>query len=328
MTARTRVILVVALASLGAAAAAVGAVVLSADADDAREPAGRTRPSGAPPLFLDLGVRSDREANALRQAAAIYEDGREVPARRAEAGRLFARYSSPNARVGAAFARWPNGTVGRLRALARARPRSGLVRLNLGLALYWAGRRDDAVAAWRAARRVEPDSLSAVRADDLLHPNFARGLPTFVPSFALPRPIAAVPPQRRLGALARAARSGGVRERLLYGVALQQVGRPLSARRAFAAARAASPNNLEARVADAVGRFEKGRPEAAFSRLGPLTRRYPRSATVRFHLGLLLLWSGSVEAGRRQLRLAASTRGPLSVEARRFLRRLGGVRTS
>jgi hypothetical protein len=42
----------------------------------------------------------------------------------------------------------------------------------------------------------------------------------------------------------------------------------------------------------------------AFSRLGPLSERFPRSATVRFHLGLLLLWQRDVDEAKRQLRLA------------------------
>ena len=31
---------------------------------------------------------------------------------------------------------------------------------------------------------------------------------------------------------------------------------------------------------------------ASFSRLGPLVKRFPKSQTVRFHLGLLLAWTG------------------------------------
>jgi hypothetical protein len=82
-------------------------------------------------------------------------------------------------------------------------------------------------------------------------------------------------------------------------------------------------------VAAAVGRFTKAEPERAFSRLGPLARRYPRSPTVRFHLGLLLLWVGQVEEAQRQLRLAREA-GPtttLGREAGRLLDRLGGIRT-
>jgi predicted Zn-dependent protease len=87
---------------------------------------------------------------------------------------------------------------------------------------------------------------------------------------------------------------------------------------------AAQPGAVEPLVAAAVARFDKDRPEEAFSRLGPLTRRFPHSATVRFHLGLLLLWTGQLEEARRQLRLAqrAETDSPLAREAGRWLERL------
>jgi tetratricopeptide (TPR) repeat protein len=219
--------------------------------------------------------------------------------------------------------------VSALRRLAREHPDSGLVQLNLGLALFWNGQRDAAMAAWRRARRIEPDSVSAVRAGDLLHPNSPRGLPSFVPSFPPPESLAALPPARQLATLARSARADDVRAKLLYGVALQRVGRPRSAERQFAAAAALFPENLEAQVAAAVGRFTKERPQRAFSRLGPLARRHPRSPTVRFHLGLLLLWLGELDEAKRQLELAreAGPRSALGREANRVLERLGGVRT-
>jgi tetratricopeptide (TPR) repeat protein len=193
--------------------------------------------------------------------------------------------------------------------------------LNLGIALYWTGRRREALSAWRAAKDAAPDTLSAVRADDFLHPRYNRGLPTFVPSFAPPAGLARLSPARQLAALARAP---GVHAKLLYGIALQRLGRPLSAERAFAAAAALAPNDPDAQVAAAVGRFDKDRPERAFSRLGPLTRRFPHASTVRFHLGLLLLWLGEVKEGTRQLRLAraAGPKTPLGREAALFLRKL------
>jgi tetratricopeptide (TPR) repeat protein len=323
---RVRTALLVGVAASVAAAVVVGATLLQSDEDDVSTtaPAGTDRSRGAPPLLLDLGLRRDAESAALRRAAALYERGR-----RSAAGQIFVRYDSLNARVGAALSRWPDGSVNRLEQLARAHPGSGLVQLNLGLALFWAGRRDEALAAWQRARRVQPDSLSAVRAGDLLHPNSPRGLPTFVPSFRPPASLARLAPEQQLAALARAARTGDVRAKLLYGVGLQRVGRPLSAERQFAAAAALAPGNVEAQVAAAVGRFTKARPQRAFSRLGPLARRYPRSPTVRFHLGLLLLWLGEVEEAKRQLRLAraAGPTSPLGREANRVLERLTSIRT-
>jgi predicted Zn-dependent protease len=97
----------------------------------------------------------------------------------------------------------------------------------------------------------------------------------------------------------------------------------------FADAARLAPGDPEAQVAAAVGRFDKERPQDAFSRLGPLTRRFPDAPTVRFHLGLLLLWIGQVDEAKRQLRLAERSGKDTTIgrEARRFLTRLAGVGT-
>ena len=117
--------------------------------------------------------------------------------------------------------------------------------------------------------------------------------------------------------------------KLLYGVALQRLGRQLSAQREFEAAARLAPGDPEPQVAVAVGRFDKADPSRTFSRLGPLAKRYPRSQSVRFHLGLSLLWLGSVKKAKEELRLArdAGSTTPLGTEARRFLERLKGVGT-
>src|SRR5262249_40106226 len=62
---------------------------------------------------------------------------------------------------------WPAGTVRRLRILAERYPHSALVRLELGVALAFAGSETDASRAWHESRQVQPDSPSAVRAGDL-----------------------------------------------------------------------------------------------------------------------------------------------------------------
>ena len=82
-----------------------------------------------------------------------------------------------------------------------------------------------------------------------------------------------------------------------------------------------APNDPEARVAAAVGLFDKAQPARAFSQLGPLTRTFPKAATVRFHLGLLLLWSGELKEARRQLRLVRTVDpgSPLAGVAKRYL---------
>ena len=312
---------------VGAAAAVVVAAAVLVVVRAGGETSSATTPTprkGAPLLLLDTGLRNDADTRALRRASALYAKGR-----RAEAGRIFAAQHSLNAELGAAFSAWPDGALVRVTELARTHPRSALAHLHLGLALIWTGRNADGVAALRAAERIEPDSPSAVRAGDLLHPRVAPGLPNFVPSFSVPARVSRLPAEQQLTVLGRAARARDVRAKLLYGVALQRVERPVSAERQFAAAAALAPENAEAQVAVAVGRFDKDNPSAAFSRLGPLTKRFPRAPTVRFHLGLLLLWLNDLPDARKQLRLAR-TEGPgtpLAQEANRFLVRLSSIGT-
>jgi tetratricopeptide (TPR) repeat protein len=202
------------------------------------------------------------------------------------------------------------GSVTRLEELAAAHPRSGFVQLNLGLARYW--RRDDAgaLAAWRRARRVDPDTPSAIYAGDLLHPGTPPGLPQFQPAFTRAR----TPAQRHL----------------VQGVRFQRLGRPVSAERQFTAAAALAPNDPEAQVAAAVGAYDKDRPAAAFSRLGPLTKRFPHAQTVRFHLGLVSIWIRDFGDARTQLRLAVAQapKTAFAREARTLLKSLGSVGTS
>jgi Flp pilus assembly protein TadD len=115
-----------------------------------------------------------------------------------------------------------------------------------------------------------------------------------------------------------------VRWLLFQGVAEQRLGHPVSARRAYDRAARLAPDDPEALTAAAVARFDKNDPAAAFSRIGPLSRRFPRAATVRYHLGLLLLWTGRVREGKRQLRLVEKS--PLEMEAKRLLVRLAKVK--
>ncbi len=303
-------------AAVVVAAVVVGVVALQTGPAPAAL-AGPERRPGAPPLTLELGLRTDSEAQGLRRAAAEYAQGE-----RDRAGRDFARESSVEARVGEAFARWPNGTVDRLNRLAGLHPGRAVVQLNLGVALYWSGL-DGAEDAWRQAAADEPDSPYAIAAGNLLHPEYAPGIPVFVPTSPLPSGFGKLSPAAQLGRLARDARQS-VPGKLLYGSALQRLGRPRSAERVFADAARLAPHDVEAQVAAAVGRFDKARPADAFSRLGPLTQTFPDKATVRFHLGLLLLWSGDAAEAKRQLQRAISVEpgSPLATEAKRYLTEL------
>ena len=316
MSPRSRVIAVTAAAAAAAAIVVVGIAALQTDTPEGVAAGPRMRP-GAPPLTIELGVRADPEAVALRRAARLYADGR-----RAAAAQQFARFDSLEARVGQAFAAWPDGTVDRLNRLAGLHSQKAVVQLNLGVALFWSGLAG-AEDAWRAAAASEPDTPYAVAAGNLLHPDFARGVPIFVTTVPLPEGLDGLAPAAQLALLRRGA-STSADGKLLYGVALQRLGRQRSAVRQFDAAAREEPENVEAQVASAVGRFDKARPVEAFSRLGPLTRRFPNRATVRFHLGLLLLWSGEVKEAKTQLTRAMEVEPgtPLAREAERYLAEL------
>src|SRR2546421_12090758 len=103
--------LIVALAAVGAAALVVGTVAFTRTSTPSATAQTKTKatPSGrAPALVLDLGVRTDPEAVPLRRANQLYSSGK-----RAAAARIFARYRSLPAQVGAALAGWRAATVRR-----------------------------------------------------------------------------------------------------------------------------------------------------------------------------------------------------------------------
>jgi tetratricopeptide (TPR) repeat protein len=301
-----------------AAAAVVGVAVLSAEGDASVTTVTSTEPQlrpGRPPLSFALGFRDDSEARDLSEGAALYGRGRTD-----DASALFAKHDSLEAKVGAAFAAWPDRTLDRVEQLAKLYPETAVVQLHLGLARLWANE-GDPVHAWRAVLDAEPDTPYAIVAGNLLHPRLPRGLPAFIPSYTAPAAVTRLPPARQLDALRAAAERGGVRAQLLYGVGLQRVGRPVSAARVFDTAARAFPRDVEAQVAGAVGAFDKDAPEKAFGRLGPLSQRYPSEPSVRFHLGVLLLWTGRIDGAQRQFRLAAKAQpgSPLAREADRYL---------
>ena len=324
MSARRRVALLVGAVALAAVAVVAVAVVAS---DDGSAGAAQTTTTelreGRPPLSFALGFRGDTEARDLTQAQSLYARGNT-----AAAAALFAKHDSLEAKVGTALARWPEGSLDRLEQLAKLYPDAAVVQLHLGLARLWANS-GDPVEAWRAALDSEPDTPYAVVAGNLLHPDLPRGLPAFIPSFGAPAAITKLPPARQLEALRVAAAHGGVREQLLYGVGLQRVGRPASAARVFDRAARSHPNDIEAQVAGAVGQFDKDAPTRAFGRLGPLSGMHPNEPTVRFHLGVLLLWTGRIKEAERQFRLASRARpgSSLAREADRYLETIRRARS-
>ena len=321
MSPRTRIRLIVGGLALVAAAVVAGVALIGR---------GDGSPGEKPPVLeLSVLLGDDSEAQALRAAERAYDSGRTDDARAQFAALLRDHPESLEAAVGAAVSAWPDGTLERLRELEASHPDSALVHLHLGLALYAEGQQDEAAAEWRKAVEVEPDSQSAVRAGDVLHPDMAPGLPSFFTTLEPPPGLTGKSPQEQLDELEAAARGGGADEWILYGTALQRVGKPISARAAFDRALELAPDRLDAKVAAAVGRFDKDDPSAAFSRLGPLARDNPDSALVRFHLGVLLLWIRDVQDARAQLEKAAATM-PVSLysrEAKSLLSRLEGIGT-
>jgi tetratricopeptide (TPR) repeat protein len=314
---------VVALVAALSAAVVVGVTVLQADGGESETAGTDTRE--APPLELGIALADDALARSLRAAEREHDEGRRAAARERFETILAENPESVEAAVGAAVAAWPAGTVERLETLVDEHPGSGVARLHLGLALLASGEDDAAAQQWRAARERDPDSPAAVRAEDLLHPNMAPGRPPFVLQPTPADDLGELAPEEQLAELERRAEGGGARDWLLLGSVYQRVGRPVSAERAFQRALELTPRSVDARVASAVGRFDKDAPSETFSRLGPLAREEPNAAVVRYHLGLCLSWIGAVEEARRQLGLASEEGGFYGREAERLLARLEAV---
>jgi hypothetical protein len=186
-----------------------------------------------------------------------------------------------------------------------------VAQLHLGYAYAWAGRTADAVSTWQRVAAQYPDAPEAVMAENILYEGSAApGLPFIVTPLTLPTLSAS-----GLETLAREARGADAEAKLRYGIALWHLWRRVSAERQFAAAAKLAPLDPVARTLAAVGAFTKRDPVRAFGLLGPLTGRFPRAAVVRFHLGVLLVWTKKVEKGVAQLRLAVAD-DPGSVYAR------------
>jgi tetratricopeptide (TPR) repeat protein len=189
--------------------------------------------------------------------------------------------SGQTAAVRAAFSTWPHGTVDRLQVLANRYPRDPIVQLNYGLALDCRGYLADAAQQLERAKRVGRDTQYEIDADQLLHPSFFQGgYPVFEPTTGDPL--------------------------LVRGSLLQRQGHQHSAERVYLQAARRHPNDPEAQVAAAVGRFDMDKPAAAFSHLGPLTKRFPHSQVVRYYLGLLLVWIGQRNEAVAEFRQAVA----------------------
>jgi predicted Zn-dependent protease len=184
------------------------------------------------------------------------------------------------AAVRAALAKPPRAAARELEALANENPGDPVVQYNDGAALFCAGYVNDAAVAFRRAKKAGRNTQYEIEADTILHPQFLQGsgYPPFV--------------------------YAGHDALLVQGQIAQRNFHQHTAERLWARAAKLRPNEPEAQVAAAVGRFDMDDLNASFSRLGPLVKRFPRSQSVRFHLGLLLAWTGQAKQARTELTLA------------------------
>ena len=307
---RARVL--VGLAAAAAAALVVGVAVLQARGRVGSGGDERRR-RAAPPLELGLAVRSDDEANALREAERLARRGRPRGGQARFEELLAENPGSVEAAVGAAIAAWPDGDGG---AAAGARRRASRRAASSGSTSASrssrAARRTGLARQWREAERVEP------------------GLACGAPRRGHPQPAvrsrpAAVRRAARGAARARGALAGGAacgarapgRSRAGSRRSLPTASRcNVSADRSPRARLSRAPwtptlTSLPAKVAAALGRFDKDDPSQAFSRLGPLADMPTRGGVVRYHLGC----SRSRGSGRSRRRTAARA-GPRSRSGR------------
>jgi predicted Zn-dependent protease len=220
---------------------------------------------------------------------------------------LYSSASTRNVKaVKKALAQGPKRAARALEALAAEQPGDPVVQFNYATALFCAGFDAEATQAFRRAKKTGRDTRYEIVADNLLHPRyFDQGYPQF--------------------------QYFGHDPLLIQGQIAQRNFHQETAERLWARAAKLHPNEAEAQVAAAVGRFDMGNLNASFSRLGPLVKRFPKSQSVRFHLGLLLVWTGQgrdvvTKEFRLARQLGPST--PLGVQANSFLKRLksGGTK--
>jgi predicted Zn-dependent protease len=222
-----------------------------------------------------------------------------------EAPKPFIVPGTPTANVGAvraALAQEPVLAARALEQLAADAKNDPVVQFNYATALFCAGFIADADQAYRAAKAAGRDTYYEIQADLILHPQYftKAGYPPFLSRSHDPL--------------------------LVRGAILQQAGHQHSAERVWARAARLHPGSDEAQVAAAVGRFDMDDLSASFSRLGPLVKRFPRSQSVRYHLGLLLAWTGQRDQATKQFRLARSL-GPQTVLGKEAGSFLGGLVT-
>ena len=217
-----------------------------------------------------------------------------------------------------AFRNWPHGSISTMQRLGlqylggatpKERARSAIVQYYRGVALLWAGYPSDAQSALEKAKSLGRDTIVQGRADNLLHPEY------FQPGQGPPYPVFIPISTNKL---------------LRQGSALQQQGRQVSAERLYARAAKEQPGNVEAQVAKAVALFDEDNLTPAFSHLGPLSAKYPRSQVVHYYLGYLLAWTAQGQQAISQFEKTVEL-GPgttIGKAAKQFLQGIAASRPS
>jgi hypothetical protein len=214
------------------------------------------------------------------------------PKRIAHAGKPPLAKSLPTpeaAKIRAAYRTWPHGSLEEMVALGADYPHDPVVQLYLGIALIWSGYDANAETPLEAAKKWGRNTSIEIQADSLLHPQYFPDDPVFTPTSDNPL--------------------------LVRGSKLQLEGHQHSAEALYERAVRKDPNNVEALVAQAVGRFDKDNLSASFSQLGPLTKRFPKSQLVRYFLGYLLAVTGQGNAAVVQFKKTVAL-GPKTVLGR------------
>jgi tetratricopeptide (TPR) repeat protein len=202
-----------------------------------------------------------------------------------------------------AFAHAPRDAARRLELVARSGRGDPVVLFNYGVALYCAGYLGDAGQVFLAAKKAGRDTYYEMRADEFLHPQYLQPEDGLYPIPVLVRPNTLVQ----------------------QGQLLQRQGHQHSAERLYARAARLHPDDDESQVAAAVGLFDEANLVPAFSHLGPLVERFPKSQVVRFNLGLLLAWTGQRDQALTEFRRARAL-GPRTKLGRQAAQILGKVK--
>ena len=182
-----------------------------------------------------------------------------------------------------------------LEPVAQRAPKDPVVQFNYGVVLFCAGYLDEASTAFQAAKSGGRDTFYEMRADQILHPQYfhAQGRP-----------------------LSRSSSRAGSDPLLLRGLIQQRSGHQHSAERALRAGRAASGRTTTRRrwrPRSGASTRTTSRPRSHGS--GPLVKRFPQSQTVRYHLGLLLAWTGQRGRGRAPVPARTLARAPHDARA-------------